>query len=363
MFERVGFIGLGLMGGALAKSIRKYDLAQSIVAYDRNIEHLEMALSDGTINKAASAIDGTFSDCNLIFLCCPVKVNRAVMKALKPHLSPNCLITDVGSTKTDIHRVMAETAADQPFIGGHPMTGSEQTGYRHSNPVMFENIVYVLTPSPSASNEDFDKLFRMVKAIDSIPLKMQPDVHDSAAAAISHVPHIIATSLVNAVAVMDEDNGYMSTLAAGGFKDLTRIASGSPEMWEAICLANKEAILRALDVTKSSIETIQAAIEEANSQKLYEAFDEGKQYRDSFNDQVPGMLPRDHSIRVDVDDEPGIIARIATVLFEANINIKNIGIVNNRESERGILRIYFDDSRHMQQSMDILESMGYTLFH
>lgn len=362
MYNKIGFIGLGLMGGSIAKSIRKYHLSHEIVAFDQDAQGLKSALSDGTIDCFTTSLDHNFSDCDLIFLCCPVKINAEMAAKLSHIISPHCLLTDIGSTKEDIHNAMLMSAPNQPFIGGHPMTGSEKSGYIAADPRLFENIYYVLTKSPTASEDVVEQFTSFVKAIDSIPILMDPKSHDQATAAISHVPHIIATSLVNAVAHMDYKNGYMHTLASGGFKDLTRIASGSPVMWESICLANRDAILTALDHTQSAINDMYKAIETSSGPNMFERFTTAKDYRDSFNDVNPGLLPRQFTFSVDVDDEPGIIARIATLLYEASINIKNIGVVNNREIDHGVLQIHFSDQHHMDKSLDLLKSLGFTIY-
>ena len=362
MFETIGFVGLGLMGGSIAKSIKKYNLANKIVAYDIDELSLEKALKEGVIDVAAPKVGSDFSDCDLVFLCCPVKVNVHMANALTPYLKAHCILTDIGSTKQDIHHAMATYAPKQPFIGGHPMTGSEKIGYSAADPMLFENIYYVLTPSAMTYEDDLEKMIDFVKAIDSLPIQMNPEQHDQATAAISHVPQIIASSLVNAVKDMDKNNGYMHTLAAGGFRDLTRIASGSPEMWEAICLANKEPILQALDTTLSAINRFYYAMQISDGDELIALLSNSKDYRDSFNYDDPGMLPKTYSITVDVDDVPGIIAQVSTTLYEAGINIKNVGIVNRRESSNGVMKIQLENQDQMDRSVQVLSDMGYTIY-
>lgn len=362
MYKKVGFIGLGLMGGSIAKSIRAYKLAETIVAYDRDSTATASALKASVVDVVAEDVDVTFADCDVIFLCCPVKVNVLMAQKLLPILNKDCLLTDIGSTKMDIHSAMARRAPSHPFIGGHPMTGSEKTGFGNGDMRLFENIYYVLTPSPSASEAHLAKLTDLVRGIGSIPMTMAPDIHDEATAAISHVPHILASTMVSAVQSLDRENGYMYTLAAGGFKDLTRIASGSPEMWASICLANKDAILSAMDATMGVFRGFRNDVAAMDGARLFDAFKDAKVYRDSFSDQKPGLLPRTYSFAIDVDDAPGMIARIATLLYEADINIKNIGIVNNRETDEGVLKIHFDEEAHMLKSIDLLTAHGETVY-
>lgn len=360
--ERVGFIGFGLIGGSLAKSLKKHHLAKEIIAYDLQHSALVMAKADGVVDTIATALDDTFADCDLIFLCCPVKVNLQMYQALVSIVKPTCIITDVGSTKEDIHAAVEATGASLKFIGGHPMTGSEKSGYEAATAQLFENVFYVLTPSKTSTDQDVALLEALISGIDSIPLIMDAKTHDFTTASISHVPHILAALIVNAVEDLDGDQNYMHTLAAGGFKDITRIASASPVMWQQICLSNKEPILNALSHYKSMLTDVEQMIQDNDSRSLHYLFEDAKLYRASFNDNKKGLLPRQYAFGIDVDDEPGIIAKLATLLSQADVNIKNIGIVNNREIDRGVLNIQFEDQANMDQSILLLRDLGYTVY-
>lgn len=362
MTDQIGFIGFGLIGGSLAKSIKKYGLTKQIIAYDSHHDSLEVAKKDGTIDIIATSINDGFDQCDLIFLCCPVNVNIQLFKELTSIVKADCIITDVGSTKGDIHKSINALNLKTKFIGGHPMTGSEKSGYSASSIQLFENIYYILTPSDHSNAADLEVLTTLISAIDSIPIIMTVEEHDQVTASISHVPHILAILIVNAVKELDTDKHYMHTLAAGGFKDITRIASGSPIMWQQICLSNKAPILFALKHYKTMLDTIETIIESGDVEQLKLQFENAKDYRATFNDSKSGLLPRTHSFGIDINDELGIIAKIATLLSEAHINIKNIGIVNNREVDKGVLRIQFDDQTNMNQSITLLTNLGYTLY-
>lgn len=362
MTDHIGFIGFGLIGGSLAKSLKKHQLVNKITAYDVHHSSLVMAKADGVIDNIATALEDDFTDCDLIFLCCPVKVNIKMLKKLEHIVKPDCIITDVGSTKDDIHSAIAEAGINVNFIGGHPMTGSEKSGYEASTAQLFENVFYVLTPNRLSSTQDIDTLKSLVEGIDSIPLVMDSKTHDFTTASISHVPHILAALIVNAVEDLDGDEGYMHTLAAGGFKDITRIASASPIMWQQICLSNKEPILNALRHYKKLIIEVEDMINADDSRNLHYMFEDAKNYRATFNDNKKGILSRQYAFSVDIDDEPGIIAKIATLLGEADINIKNIGIVNNREIDSGVLNIQFEDQMDLDNSLMLLRELGYTIY-
>lgn len=362
MFNTIGFIGFGLIGGSLARSIKKHHPLTQITAYDIDVNSLKAAKNEALIQHIADDLTKDFSECDLVFLCCPVQVNVHYFKEITPYLKESCIVTDVGSTKLDIFQGIGPYLGNTKFIGGHPMTGSEKSGFGVSSHQLFENVYYILTPSKNVQIRDIDAMTRLIESIDSIPIVMDPVIHDQTTAAISHVPHILASQIVNMVKDLDSKEGYMHTLAAGGFKDITRIASASPVMWQQICLTNKEPILHALGHFQKLIMATMENISSDNSEALYGLFNEAKEFRDSFNDSHKGLIPKQFSFSVDVDDEPGIIARIATLLYEQQINIKNIGIVNNRETDQGVLRIVFDDEAHMAQSQILLKKIGFTIY-
>ncbi|MDA3847792.1 MAG: prephenate dehydrogenase/arogenate dehydrogenase family protein [Vallitaleaceae bacterium] len=360
MFKHVGIIGLGLIGGSLAKAIKKYQLAEKITAYNRSPINLEQALSDRSIDMGSSTIDNAFKDCDIIFLCLPVDVNIALAKRLELIVSKDCIITDVSSTKTEICQEMK--SIDINFIGGHPMTGSEKTGYIASNELIFENAYYIYTKDESTKTSDIDKLIAFTETIKAIPIIMDSNKHDFVTASISHVPHVIASGLVNIVKQLDSPEGYMHDLAAGGFKSITRIASSSPDVWQQICASNKDNVVEVLDLYINYLTDVKNNIQLYNPDYVYDFFNNARDYRDSFIEHQPSSLPNYYAISIDVFDQTGIIAKVATELSNESINIKNIGVVNNREHVSGILEIVFYEKDHMERAIKILESEQYKVY-
>ena len=230
----VGFIGLGLIGGSIAKVLKKNRPDIYTIAYNRSEAPLKQALADGVIDKAGR-IDEAFLECDFIFLCTPVEYNSVYLRKLIPFIKKGCIVTDVGSVKGYIHRTVSELGLEECFIGGHPMAGSEKTGYANASDILLENAFYAITPTKATTQDMLARYIELVKLTGAIPVVLDPEHHDYSVAGISHVPHIIAASLVNLIKHSDDKNGTMKLLAAGGFKDITRIASSSPEMWEQIC--------------------------------------------------------------------------------------------------------------------------------
>ena len=223
-----GFVGLGLIGGSIARALKKYDPDIEIIAYDINKNALKQASKEGIVDLAAECIDENFSRCGYLFLCAPVQGNDGNLEAVKRVLSKDCLLTDVGSVKTTIHEAIARYGLLDRFVGGHPMAGSERVGYANSKASLLENAYYILTPTTDVPAEKVENFRQLVADMGAIPLVLDYRRHDYITAAISHLPHVVAASLVNLVRDSDSAEGTMRMVAAGGFKDITRIASSSP---------------------------------------------------------------------------------------------------------------------------------------
>ncbi len=362
----VGFIGFGLIGGSIARRLKELNPKNKLIAYNHKIDSisssLEEALHDNVLDFVTKDLKRDFACCNLIFLCGPVLSNITYLSALKDIVMPDCLITDVGSVKSNIHEAAHSLGLNQQFIGGHPMTGSEKTGYRNSSSMLLENAYYILTPTDETSDKDLSYMFGLVKDLGSIPLILDYSEHDDITAAISHVPHIIASALVNMVKNSDDVNHKMRSLAAGGFKDITRIASSSATMWQNICLTNTTSIRQFLKKYISSLEDIDHSLENLDEDSIYSFFDTASEYRDSIRVSANGFIKNIYEIYLDIIDETGAIATIATLLATNLISIKNIGIIHNREFEQGVLRIEFYKEEALTNASNILKKYRYIVY-
>ncbi|MDE6203181.1 MAG: prephenate dehydrogenase/arogenate dehydrogenase family protein, partial [Lachnospiraceae bacterium] len=298
---------------------------------------------------------------NYIFLCAPVSENDNSLLQLKKYIAPRCLLTDAGSVKADIHRHIEEAGLSGQFIGGHPMAGSERTGYINSKALLLENTYYILTPCEGVPGKTIADFRELIASLGAIPLLLDCHQHDYITAAISHLPHVIASSLVNLIKHADSEDGLMKLIAAGGFKDITRIASSSPVMWQQICLTNGSNISRLLDDYIESLSQIRESIDQARGGELYQFFEDARDYRDSFIDASSGPIKKSFSIRIDIADEPGALAAVATILALHQISIKNIGIVHNREQTDGVLSVEFYQEESIKKASEILQSKGYAI--
>lgn len=360
--KKITIIGLGLIGGSLARIFSQRLGVKDIVAINRSEAPLKQALADGSIHRGFLELNEYIYDSDIIIICTPVKRAMEYIEALSGKVKPDSIITDVGSTKGEIIEFINNMENPPCFIGGHPMAGAEKTGYSSSFTHLFENAYYILSPGKSATEEALVQMIQLVKGIGAIPIVIDAQEHDKATACISHVPHIIASALVNQVERLDANNGQMQMLAAGGFRDITRIASSSPEMWENIVLSNREKISETLEDFIQILEAFKQSMNNENSTEIYAFFEEAKKYRDSLPKAKKGLLLPTWEVIVDVVDEPGIIGEITTLLGKNRVNIKNINVSNSREFEQGCLKITLSDSDSMDMAFNLLLEDGYTVY-
>ena len=281
---------------------------------------------------------------------------------MKNDLGPDCILTDVGSVKNSIHEKVISLGLEEHFIGGHPMTGSEKSGFVNAKPHLIENAYYILTPSVKVSEEQVQSYRAFVESLKALPIILDYQQHDYVTGAISHLPHILAASLVNFVKEHDTREELMKMLAAGGFKDITRIASYSPVMWQQICLKNRGNISQILGEFIQTLTDAKQAVDQGSEHTLYSIFESSRDYRNSMPEGSSGPIKKQFAVYCDIIDEAGGIATIATILASNMVNIKNIGIIHNREFEEGVLRIEFYDEDASAKATELLKKHRYIVY-
>ncbi|MGH7312016.1 MAG: prephenate dehydrogenase [Candidatus Rokuibacteriota bacterium] len=242
MIHRLAVIGVGLLGGSIAKAARAHGLAREIVGVGRQAARLEPALRDGTLDRTTTdPVDGV-RGADVVVLAAPVHTIEQLLATVWPALGADALLTDVGSTKTAIVRTAERLAAGRPpaFVGSHPMAGSEQSGYAVARSDLFRGTTVIVTPTETSAPAAVKAISVFWESLGAGRiLLLDPAAHDRAVAAVSHLPHLVACALVDAVERLDP---AAFDVAARGFRDTTRIAASDPEVWEAIFLANREAM-------------------------------------------------------------------------------------------------------------------------
>ena len=360
--QKIGFIGLGLIGGSIAKTIKRIMPHIKLYATAGHASTITQAYEAGVIENNELLNLDAFRGMDYIFLCTPVQQNLSWLAKLKGIISPDTVITDVGSVKSDIHHAVIELGLERHFIGGHPMTGSEKTGFSNATAYLLENAYYIITPTEKTNESQTNRFYQFVNKLGAIPLILDYDQHDFATASISHLPHMIAYSLINLVKEIDGPDQIMKTIAAGGFRDMTRIAASSPVMWKDICLSNKDKLLQLIDLYTAQLNKIRSSIAAEDSQNMMSYFSDAKDYRDSLAIRHSGTIQPVYELYCDMIDEVGGIATLATLLASNGINIKNIGIIHNREFEEGVLHIELYEQKSLDIAGALLKKYHYTVY-
>jgi prephenate dehydrogenase len=280
MFEQLGLIGCGLMGGSFALALKRAGLVKRVVGYSKSPSTTQRALSMGVIDVEAPSALLAVSGADIVLLAVPVAATEATLKAIKHLVSKDMLIMDVGSTKRDVidsaRRVLRDHIGS--FVPCHPITGKEVSGVEHADPDLYTGKQIILTPIDRTNPVQAEKAVQVWEGLGCKVLKMTPDDHDAAFAAVSHLPHLIAFALINAVTSQDQGKDYLS-LAGPGFRDFTRIAASEPKMWRDILLANRQELLAQSKIFQRTLSAMELMIESGNGEALEGLIEQASQTR------------------------------------------------------------------------------------
>lgn len=357
MRGRVFVIGLGLIGGSLALAIKNSHKESIVVGYDVNEEQSRLAVMLGVADEIAATIEQGAHTADLILIAAPVKETEKIIHILKDcNLKETVIISDAGSTKKEIVRCAA-VLKDRgiTFIGGHPMAGSHKSGVTAAKTLLFENAFYLLTPDEHIADSELNKLKEWLAGTKAKFLTISPDEHDYITGVVSHFPHMVAASLVHQAEKTSQIQTLIPRLAAGGFRDITRIASSSPAMWRDILLQNKEILLKLMGDWQDEMEKVKSLLNSENSEGIYEYFSRAKRFRDELPQKVKGAIPAFYDLFVDVPDYPGIISEITGYLAKEEISITNIRILETREEIYGVLVISFQTEEDRERAIMCIE--------
>ena len=284
LIDNLSIIGVGLIGGSLARALRKAKLVGRVTGCNRSEKTLKKAVELDVIDDYYLNISEAVKDADVIIIGTPLSVSEKILPKLADSMSANTILTDVGSVKGGIVNVAKEVLAEKfsNFVPGHPIAGTEKNGVEASFEDLFVNHRVILTPLKETSPKAHKLVTQMWKSVGAQVIDLDVKHHDEVLAATSHLPHMLAYALVDCLASMQESEEIFE-YAAGGFADFTRIASSSPSMWHDICFSNREALIRTLETFSSHIDNIKSAIEKSESDELLETFRRAKEARDKFN--------------------------------------------------------------------------------
>ncbi|MBN1654746.1 MAG: prephenate dehydrogenase/arogenate dehydrogenase family protein [Deltaproteobacteria bacterium] len=358
MFETVSIIGIGLIGGSLAAAFRRRSISKRIIgisSLDTIAKAKELKLIDQ--GYGYDSLAQGVRNANLVILCTPIARIIELVPMVAEHVSPGTIISDVGSTKRAIMTIADENLPEQAtFIGGHPMAGSEKRGVSASDPFLFENAIYILTPSQRTLQNEIDSLRDAFSAIGAQVVILDPELHDRIAATISHLPQMLAVGLVNMLGSITDGRSEYVRLAAGGFRDMTRIASSPFTVWRDICATNRDLIREKLDEYISQLREIRELV---GTEALGEKYAQASLIRNAIPKDTKGFLYPRPEVLVVTADKPGMLARITTALADKEINISDIEVLKVREGEGGTIRLALMDNETAKQAAEILREQGF----
>ncbi|GIV18403.1 MAG: prephenate dehydrogenase [Armatimonadota bacterium] len=274
--NRLCIIGVGLIGGSIGMAACRRGLAQRVVGVGRSAERLQVALQAGAINEATTSLQEGVTGADMVVVCTPVGLIVPTIRLLHQWLSPECVVTDVGSVKSAIVQPATDVLGER-FVGGHPMAGSEQTGVHNARADLFEGTTWALTPAEKTSPSALQKVTALAQGVGAQVLLADPEEHDRAVALTSHLPHAVALALMHVA----EKTPYPQ-LIGGSFRDGTRVAASSPELWRDIFLHNRENVLWAIDEFIGKLQELRSAIEGEDAETIQRLFAEARILRQAF---------------------------------------------------------------------------------
>jgi prephenate dehydrogenase len=358
--DSIAIYSVGLLGGSIGAGLKASGYKGCIIGLSSKAS-IKTALDLGCIDEGFGyeSIQDVVNRVNCVFLCSPINVIMRTITTLGTFDLPNGLIvTDVGSTKFAIASCAQKALpATIDFIGGHPMTGSEKSGVAALDPFLFQNAIYILTPYRSRPNEkcrDFAGFLEQFLGCRCI--LMDPADHDRTVAAMSHVPHILAVALVNLARRIELLHPGTLKLAAGGFRDMTRIASSPFSLWSDILSTNQDAIRSIIDNYIALLQEMKSGI---GSESLRNAFDDAARTRREIPEGNKGYINPLNNIIVLAKDQPGVIAELSDILAHEQINIKDMEVFKVREGDAGSIRIAFESPAIARRAVSILSDHGF----
>lgn len=353
MSVKVSIIGLGLIGGSLGLALCHSTSDLIVAGNDLDPQVMELALEMGCVHEVGS-VEQIVINADFVFICTPIKFIDQVVNMIRGLCKSGCIITDVGSTKQGIVKLFKELPEGVIGIPGHPMAGSEMQGIKGADRYLFENAVYVLTPSESCPGDAVERLERLVKATGAHVIIMDAEKHDRVVATVSHLPHLVASALVS----MLDGEEDATALAASGFRDTTRIAGGDPDLWTDILITNRQLMIDRIEVFKSQLDRLQDLLQVANQQELKDFLTLARDIRGTLPKKRKGLVPDIQDVICIVPDQPGIIGLLGTWLGEQGVNIADIEILRVREGDGGTIRLGVASENDSIRAVEVMKEHG-----
>ena len=364
MAKTIYIAGLGLIGASMALGIKRDHPDYEILGYNRSQASRDIALDRGMIDRATDNFASFAPLADIIILTLPIQQTLDFIEKLASlDLKEGVIISDAGSTKSAIVATADKCFADKPvrFVGAHPMAGSHKTGAASADVNLFENAYYIFTPSSLTTQDTLEEMKGLLSGLHARFIEIDATEHDRVTSQISHFPHILASGLMEQTASYAEEHEMARRFAAGGFRDMTRIAESEPGMWTSILLSNRETIIERIEDFKGRLDEIEQAISKGDENQIWNFFNQAREQRQAMEIHKRGGVDSSYDLYVDVPDEEDVILRILELL--RGTSLVNIHInEENREDVHGILQISFKNAQDLKRAEQVItENTDYTV--
>ncbi len=350
---RIALVGVGLIGGSIGLAARER-LGATVTGYDTSAEALGVARERGAVDRACAEISDAVRDAEAVFVAVPVGALGPAVTAALAAAPSGCVVSDVGSTK----RAIVAALDDPRFVGGHPLAGAETSGVQHARTDLFDGATWYLTPTPTTSGILYERLHRLLHSLGARPVAIEPEIHDTILATVSHLPHVRANVLVSQAA---------HTLAAGGerlpatgpsFRDATRVAGASSQIWTDIYLSNRDALAAGIDETITRLQHVRAALDGADATTITEWNDAAAADRRRLLEAQLAGGPL-HELRASVPNRPGVVAQLALELGRAGVNITDMALYPAPDMSEGVVALWIAGEDHARRTEELVGRLGF----
>lgn len=353
---RVAVLGTGLIGGSIGLGLVAADPGAEVTGYDADPAAVEAAAAMGAVTRAAASPAEAAEGAGLVVLAAPVDSTAELVAAVAGAVSGDCVVTDVGSAKAAVVAA-GEGAFGPSFVGGHPMAGSERHGVDAASADLFRDAWWILTPTRRTAPEAYARVADLVGRLGAKPVAVSPGRHDSLVARLSHVPQLTASALVDLAAGAGDREALLG-LAAGGFRDVTRIAASNPDLWVTILRSNKPSILDALGTLNRKLSSVAGAIERDDWDEVREWLAGARNNRLELFAR-PDLSGEPAGLALPVTDRPGVLAEVTTAAGRLGANIEDLRIVHSTEGGQGRLELVVTGEGPADRLAEALANMGY----
>jgi prephenate dehydrogenase len=349
----LALVGVGLIGGSIGLAARER-LGATVAGYDSSADALDEARERGAIDTAAETVADAVSDAEAVFVAVPVGALKPAVAAVLAAASADTVVSDVGSTK----RAIVAALDDPRFVGGHPLAGAETSGVEHARADLFDGATWYLTPTPTTSGILYERLHRLLHSLGALPVAIEPEIHDTILATVSHLPHVLANVLVSQAA---------RTLAAGGerlpatgpsFRDATRVAGASSGIWTDIYLSNRDALIAGIDDTIARLNRVREALDAADAGSVTDWNDAAADDRRRLLEAQLAGGPL-FELRASVPNQPGVVAQLALELGRAGVNITDMALYPAPDMSEGVIALWIAGEEQARRTEELVATLGF----